>query len=65
MRRLSLFHSHSHSFDGCAAFESGVTAQYITVDGVWLPKGTRAMFPMWRVATLSAQHMQSMLGGDA
>jgi len=37
----------------------------VRVDGVWLPKGTRAMFPMWRVATLSAQHMQSMLVGDA
>jgi hypothetical protein len=34
----------------------------VRVDGVWLPRGTRALYPMHRVAFLTAQHMQTLLG---
>lgn len=32
----------------------------VRVDGVWLPTGQRAMFPMYRVANLIAQHLMQM-----
>ena len=39
----------------------------VRCNGVWLPKGRRALYPAYRVTFLIAQHMQQMLPkrGDA